>query len=181
MVCMLPTDGFDASVKTLTAPLAPVTVPLLTMDCVPPPDTQTNAFSLLTPANRTSVGSSPTSIVRVTLPVERATTLTESDIQLTTQASRLVRAATLTGSRPTGISAVRTGAPDTNWKIDNVALGVFTASKRVPSGVRAKGWICGPSKFRNVGKLWAETTRERSLVTSHTAVNDRTARRVMRK
>src|ERR1043166_7765325 len=118
MVCMLPTDGFDASVKTLTAPLAPVTGLELT-DCVPPPETQTNAFSLLSPANRTSVGSSPTSIVRVTLPVERSTTLTESDIQLTTQASRLVRAATLTGSRPTGISAVKTGEPDTSWKIDN--------------------------------------------------------------
>ena len=65
--------------------------------------------------------------------------LTESDNQLATQASRLVRAATLTGSRPTGISAVRTGEPDTNWKIDNVAFGVLTASKRVPSGVRANG------------------------------------------
>src|ERR1043166_9031189 len=114
MVCAPPCVGLDASGKTFTAPLAPVTVPLLTMDCVPPPDTQTNAFSLLTPANRTSVGSSPTSIVRVTLPVERSTTLTESDIQLTTQASRLLRAATLTGSIPTGISAVRTGEPETN-------------------------------------------------------------------
>src|SRR2546421_4709011 len=138
MVCAPPAVGLDASGKTLTAPLAPVTVLKLT-DCVPPPDTQTNAFSLLSPANRTSVGSSPTSIVRVTLPVERSTTLTESDIQLTTQASRLVRAATLTGSSPTGISAVRTGEPDTNWKIDNVAFGVLTASKRVPSGVRANG------------------------------------------
>src|SRR5207253_3120757 len=81
----------DASEKTLTAPLAPVTVLKLT-DCVPPPDRQTNAFSLLSPANRTSVGSSPTSIVRVTLPVERSTTLTESESQLTTQASRLLRA-----------------------------------------------------------------------------------------
>src|ERR1051325_7788865 len=114
IVCALAAVGLDASGKTLTAPLAPVTVPLLTMDCVPPPETQTNAFSLLSPANRTSVGSSPTSIVRVTLPVERSTTLTESDIQLTTQASRLVCAATLSGSRPTGISAVRTGEPDTN-------------------------------------------------------------------
>src|ERR1041385_2459872 len=141
MVCMLPTDGFDASVNTLIAPLAPVTVLKLPgpADCVPPPDTQTNAFSLLSPANRTSVGSSPTSIVRVTLPVERSTTLTESDIQLTTQASRLVRAATLTGSRPTGISGARTGEPDTNWKIERRAFGVLTASKRVPSGVRANG------------------------------------------
>ncbi|HEY0348345.1 MAG TPA: hypothetical protein VGC60_09315 [Pyrinomonadaceae bacterium] len=65
--------------------------------------------------------------------------LTESDIQLATQASRLLRTATLTGSRPTGISAVRTGDPDTSWKTDSVAFGVLTASKRVPSGVRPNG------------------------------------------
>src|SRR5256714_12445887 len=129
MVCALPCDGLDASGKTLTAPRAPG-IELKLTGCVPPPDTQTNAFSLLSPAKRTSVGSSPTSMVRVTLPVERATTLTESESQLTTQALRLERAATLTGSSPTGISAVRTGAAHTNRKNENVAICRLTANKR---------------------------------------------------
>src|SRR3989440_5800977 len=155
MVCAPPAVGLDASGKTLTAPLAPVTVLKLT-DCVPPPDTQTNAFSLLSPAKRTSVGSSPTSMVRVTLPVERSTTLTESESQLTTHASRLFRAATLTGSMPTGISAVSTGDPETSWKTESVALGELTASRRVPSGVKASGWTCGLSKFLNVVETCAD-------------------------
>jgi hypothetical protein len=75
------------------------------------PDTQTKALPLSAPAKTTSVGSSPTSNVRVTLPVAKSTTLTVSESQLTTHASRSLRAATLTGSSPTGISAVRTGAP----------------------------------------------------------------------
>ena len=87
--------------------------------------------------------------------------LTESDIQLTTHASRLLRAATLTGSKPTGISAVSTGEPKTNWKTESVALGVLTASSRVPSGVSASGWICGASKLlKGVGRLpWANPMR----------------------
>src|SRR5882724_3715023 len=70
------------------------------------PDTQTKANSFCWPANATSVGSSPTSNVRVVLKPPRSTTLTDSDSQFTTQASLLLRAATLTGSSPTGISAI---------------------------------------------------------------------------
>src|ERR1043166_8096554 len=74
------------------------------------PETQTNADSLSWPANTTSVGSSPTSKLRETLKRLRSTTLTESDSQFTTQASLLLRAATLTGSSPTGISAISANA-----------------------------------------------------------------------
>jgi hypothetical protein len=58
-----------------------------------------------------------------------------------------LRAATLTGSSPTGISAVRTGEPDVSWKTESVAFGELTASRRVPSGVSASGCTCGLSKF----------------------------------
>ena len=74
------------------------------------PETQTKANSLCWPANTTSVGSSPTSIVRTVLKRLRSTTLTESESQFTTQASLLLRAATLTGSSPTGISAISVSA-----------------------------------------------------------------------
>src|ERR1044072_1578050 len=145
MVCGV-AEGFVGS-KPLTTPIPPVNEPELVV-CCPPPETQTKAISRVLPAKRTSVGSSPTSIVRVTLPVERSTTLTESDNQLATHASRpFARTATLTGSMPTGISAVRTGVPDTSWKTESVAFGVLTASSRVPAGVMASGCTCGPSKF----------------------------------
>src|SRR5687767_13114400 len=123
------------------------------------PETQTNACAPPGPAKRTSVGSSPTSIVRTTFPVERSTTLTESDSQLTTHASRSLRAATLTGSSPTGISAVRTGAPEESWNTESVAFGELTASRRVPSGVSASGRACGLSKLRKGAGSCAEAGR----------------------
>ena len=70
------------------------------------PETQTKANSFCRPAKTTSVGSSPTSKLRETLKRFRSTTLTESDIQFTTHASPSLRAATLIGSSPTGISAM---------------------------------------------------------------------------
>jgi hypothetical protein len=142
-------DGFDAS-KILTCPLPRTEGFELLVVIDAPPETQTKAFAPPVPAKRTSVGSSPTSIVRVTLPVVRSTMLTESESQLTTHASRSLRAATLTGSIPTGISAVRTGEPETSWKTESVALGELTARRRVPSGVMASGCTCGPSKLRKV-------------------------------
>ena len=101
--------------------------------------------------------------------------LTESDIQLTTQASRSLRTATLTGSRPTGISAVKTGEPEASWKMDRVAFGVLTASRRVPSGVKANGWICGPSKFRygTDGKPCAEATGVKPRLNIQSAAADK--------
>src|SRR5215210_7605631 len=104
--------GFAAS-KILTCPRPRAAGLEFDVDIEAPPETQTKAFAPPAPAKRTSVGSSPTSMVRVTLPVVRSTMLTESESQLTTHASRLLRAATLTGSMPTGISAVRTGEPET--------------------------------------------------------------------
>src|SRR5688500_2815422 len=98
-------------------------------------------------------------MVRTTAPVVRSTTLTESDSQLTTHASRSLRAATLTGSSPTGISAVRTGEPEESWKTESVAFGELTASRRVPSGVSASGRVCGLSKLRKGAGSCAEAGR----------------------
>src|SRR5215213_2163506 len=132
-----PAAGLAAS-KTTTCPRPSVLV-LKFVKSDAPPDTHTKAFARPGPAKITSVGSSPTSMVRTTLPVARSTMLTESESQLTTQASRSLRAATLTGSKPTGISAVSTGPPGVSWKTESEAAGVLTASRRVPSGVSASG------------------------------------------
>ncbi len=59
------------------------------------------------PANTMSRGSSPTSSVRVTRAglADRSTMLTLSERWFTTHTSVFVRAATATGSKPTGIEA----------------------------------------------------------------------------
>src|SRR5262249_24446511 len=103
------------------------------------PETQTKADWLWAPAKTISVGSSPTSIVRVTLPAPRSTMLTESDSQFVTQASLLLRAATLTGSSPVGISLERIGVAPVKSNTDRLLVGLFTTSKRVPSGVIHRG------------------------------------------
>jgi hypothetical protein len=99
-------------------------------------------------AKTTSIGSSPTLIVSVTIPLETETILTLSDVWLTTQASSAVRGFTDTGSMPTGISAInrgRLGLDKSNT--ETRASGVSTANSREPSGDNRIGWVWAPSKF----------------------------------
>ena len=92
------------------------------------------------PAKTTSRGSSPTSRVRTTRGVPlRLTTLTLSDRWLTTQTSVLLRAATATGSRPTGTRVISCRLPLLIWKMSRVLFGVLTANSLVPSGDLASG------------------------------------------
>ena len=63
------------------------------------------------PAKTTSAGSSAVRMVRTTDPDARSTTLMESEIEFTTQASSPPRSRTVTGSRPTGIASDGTGSP----------------------------------------------------------------------
>src|SRR3954470_23707422 len=108
------------------------------------------------PANTMSRGSSPTSSVRVTcgVPVS-VTTLTLSDRWLTTQTSVLLRAATATGSRPTGTRAANVSPSALTLKISSVALGVLTANSLVPSGDNAIGRTGPLSNSRNDGEVTA--------------------------
>src|SRR5581483_8385062 len=98
------------------------------------------------PANTMSRGSSPTSSVAVTrgglVPVGSSwTTLTLSERWLTTHTSVLVRAATATGSSPTGTLALwaRSPVPGSTASTSRRLSGVSTAKRRVPSGERASG------------------------------------------
>ena len=95
-----------------------------------------------------SLGSSPTRIVRVTMPRLRSTTLTLSERKFATHASLSVRAVTDTGSRPTRTecSSVRVPVAPT-VKISRRASGVFTARSRPPEGVSTSGWTWWLSKF----------------------------------
>src|SRR5262245_62339055 len=78
--------------------------------------------------------------------------LTLSERWLTTQASRFVRAATATGSRPTGTETRCLRSPSclTSYT-SNLASGVLVASKSFLSGVNASGRTCPLSK---VVKAW---------------------------
>src|SRR5262249_38752282 len=87
-------------------------------------------------------------MVSVTIPLETETMLMLLDTWLTTHTSSLFLGFSETGSRPTGISAINTGfAGWVTSNTDNVAFGVLTANKRVPSGERRMGLVCAPSKF----------------------------------
>src|SRR5262245_4433588 len=102
------------------------------------------------PANTTSRGSSPTSRVRTTRGVPtRLTTLTLSDRWLTTQTSESSRAATATGSNPTGTRACNVSPPDVTPKISRVLSGVFTAKSLAPLGDSATGRTCPLSNSVN--------------------------------
>ena len=80
--------------------------------------------------------------------------LTESETSFTTHASSFEIAFTDTGSIPTGISRIKTGAGfagfDTS-KTESRPSGVFTAKRRVPSGERQMGRVCCDSKFTYEG------------------------------
>src|SRR5580692_8256161 len=94
-------------------------------------------------------------MVSVTMPFETETTLTVSDSWFTTQASSLPATPGLmltdTGSIPTGISTSNFGLAGLPGAVrlntDRVALGVFTANRRVPSAEIRTGLVCAPSKL----------------------------------
>src|SRR5687768_11056230 len=82
------------------------------------------------------------------MPRETETMLTLSESWLTTHASSFVRGLTDTGSRPTGISAIQTGAVGMETSNTERALwAVLTANRRVPSGDKRTGLVCAPSKL----------------------------------
>jgi hypothetical protein len=69
-------------------------------------------------------------------------------MELTAHTSSLLRELTETGSRPTGISAIRRGLDGfVTSKTETRASAVLTAKSRVPSGESRIGLVCAPSKF----------------------------------
>ena len=116
------------------------------------------------PAKTMSRGSSPTSRVRATCGVPvRVTTLTLSERWFTTQTSLALRAATATGSRPTGTRAENASPPSVTLKISSVPLGVLTANTRLPSGDIAIGRTWPLSNSRNGGDVTAAGGAWRSI------------------
>ena len=103
------------------------------------------------PAKTMSRGSSPTRRVRTTRGGSEPTStmLTLSDKWFTTQTSLALRAATATGSIPTGTDAARRSPPPFRSKISRRSSGVFTANSRVPSGDSASGRTWPLSKVTN--------------------------------
>src|SRR5581483_10235180 len=92
----------------------------------------TNARALLGPANRMSRGSSQVWSVRTTRESDGSaastrTMLMLSDKWFTTHASSALRAATATGSRPTGTSAISVRPASVTSKTARRASGVLTA------------------------------------------------------
>jgi hypothetical protein len=95
------------------------------------------------PAKTMSRGSSPTSSVRVTCggTAARSTMLTLSERWFTTHTSVFDRAATATGSSPTGIDNSCASEPSvpSMVKTSSRLSGVFAAKSRPPSGLIASG------------------------------------------
>jgi hypothetical protein len=71
--------------------------------------------------------------------VERSTMLTSSDTLFTTHTSVFVRAATATGSSPTGMESTCVNPALSTLNTSRRSSGVFTAKSRVPSGDSARG------------------------------------------
>ncbi len=113
------------------------------------------------PAKTRSRGSSPTSSVRTTLGglADTSTTLTLSDRWFTTHTSSSLRAATATGSRPTGTESVWVSPAPPTSKTSSRLSGVFTAKSRVPDGDRASGRTCPLSKTTNGPAAHGDVTR----------------------
>ena len=131
------------------------------------------------PAKTTSRGSSPTSSVRTTRGGSAATstTLTLSERWLTTHTSPSVRAATATGSRPTGTDPRWVRPPAATAKISSRSSGVLTANSRVPSGDNANGRT-GP--LSKVTKPAAGRVNARSNATTSAPVIDSGVRNITR-
>ena len=106
------------------------------------------------PAKTMSRGSSPTSSVRTTCGVPvRLTMLTLSESRFVTHTSVLLRAATATGSRPTGTRIFEAGNPEVRSKTSSVPLGVLTANSVLPSGDMASGRTGPLSNSTNAGPV----------------------------
>ena len=124
------------------------------------------------PAKTMSRGSSPTSSVRTTRGgvAPTSTTLTLSERWFTTQTSLFDRAATATGSRPTGTDACGVSAPvpGSTEKISSWSSGVFTAKRRVPSGLIASGRTWPLSKVVNDATPSATHTATVTVASSKT-------------
>ncbi len=95
------------------------------------------------PPKTISRGSSPTSRVRTTRPLDppwdSATTLTLSERWLTTQTSSSLRAATATGSRPTVMEARCSRPLFPTRKTSRRLSGVLAAKRSLPLGDSARG------------------------------------------
>src|SRR5205823_4853424 len=91
------------------------------------------------------------SSVRVTRGGTEATStmLTLSERWFTTQTSPFERAATATGSRPTGTEPACVSPPADTAKISSRSSGVLTANSRLPSGESASGRTWPLSKVTN--------------------------------
>src|SRR5580698_5222011 len=87
--------------------------------------------------------------------------LTLSERRLVTQISVFVRAATATGSRPTGTRNFTVGLPEVRSKTSSVPFGVFTAKRVVPSGEIARGLTWPLSNSTKGGPVDDAETRER--------------------
>src|ERR1700731_3760978 len=120
-----------------------------------------------------SRGSSPTSSVRVTCGVPlKVTMLTLSERWFTTHASVLLRAATATGSIPTGTRDCKVNPAAVMLKTSSAPLGVFTANRVVPSGDIAIGRTCPLSNSTNEGPADAPETeagKNSAQVSAHRA------------
>jgi hypothetical protein len=134
---------------------APVTAEIeASVRCWPRCAVVMNARVPPVPANTMSRGSSPTISVRTTRGgiCERSTTLTLSERWLTTHTSELVRAATATGSMPTGIENVWLSPPPFNTSNTSRRLsGMLVTSRYAPFGVSATGRTAPLSNSMKVG------------------------------
>src|SRR5947199_10816679 len=79
--------------------------------------------------------------------------LTLSERWFTTHTSLLLRAATATGSMPTGTRVWNVSPEAETLKISSVPLGVLVANNFVPSGDMAIGRTCPLSNSRNDGPV----------------------------
>jgi hypothetical protein len=113
------------------------------------------------PAKTRSRGSSPTSSVRTTRGglADTSTTLTLSDRWFTTHTSSSLRAATATGSRPTGTEALWVSPAPPTSKTSRRLSGVFTAKSLVAAGDRASGRTCPLSKSTKEPAAHGHATR----------------------
>ena len=98
--------------------------------------------------------------------------LTLSERWLTTQTSVLVRAATATGSRPTGTDAVCVRPVGPTSKISSRLSGVLTAKRRAPSGDSASGRTWPLSKVVNVAETGAAPSAHQPATASQSIPRD---------
>ena len=100
--------------------------------------------------------------------------LTLSDRWFTTQTSPSLRAATATGSSPTGTEPSCVRLPSTaTAKISSRSSGVFSAKSRSPSGESASGRTCPLSKVTNSARAGGGPARTKSRCAAKAAMEAR--------